>query len=425
MHESLFLLVVLLVGAVAGVALTRKLGLASIIGYLLVGVAVGPSGLNLIDDPATAQYVAEFGIVFLMFSIGLEFSLGQLKAMRRVVFGLGLLQVGATIFMLGAIAWLAGVPAVAAFVLASALAMSSTAILSKLLTERFELEKPHGREVIGVLLFQDLAVVPILILLPAFAQGEEGTWWQPLGLAVIKASAALAVVLRFGQPLMRRWFSWVASHRSGEFFTLNVLLVTIGMAALSQALGLSLALGAFLAGMLIAETEYRYQVEEDIKPFRDVLLGLFFITVGMFLDGGTVLAHFPLLAATLLVVLVVKGFIVWFGSRLVGSDKGTALRSALWLATAGEFGFVVLALGERLALVPAPWPQVVAAALVVDAACTSFGALFRPDRAARGGQRMDASLVGADRDRCPLGAGQGAGTGAGVWTNRAASGPLF
>jgi len=366
MHESLFLLVVLLVGAVVGVALTRKLGLASIIGYLLVGVAVGPSGLNLIDDPATAQYVAEFGIVFLMFSIGLEFSLGQLKAMRRVVFGLGSLQVGATIFMLGAIAWLAGVPAVAAFVLASALAMSSTAILSKLLTERFELEKPHGREVIGVLLFQDLAVVPILILLPAFAQGEEGTWWQPLGLAVIKAGAALAVVLRFGQPLMRRWFSWVASHRSGEFFTLNVLLVTIGMAALSQALGLSLALGAFLAGMLIAETEYRYQVEEDIKPFRDVLLGLFFITVGMFLDGGTVLAHFPLLAATLLVVLLVKGLIVWFGSRLVGSDKGTALRSALWLATAGEFGFVVLALGERLALVPAPWPQVVAAALVLS-----------------------------------------------------------
>lgn len=367
MHESLFLLVGLLAGSVVAVGLTRQLGLPPIIGYLMVGVLVGPSTLNLVRDPATAQFVAEFGIVFLMFSIGLEFSLGHLKAMRRVVFGLGAIQVLVTIVVLMGIGGALGLPWIGAFVLAAALAMSSTAILSKLLTERMELEKPHGREVIGVLLFQDLAVVPILILLPALGRGEGGgEWLLPMGLALVKAAVALALVLRFGQPVMRRWFGWVARQRSSEFFTLNVLLVTIGMAMLSELLGLSLALGAFLAGMLIAETEYRYQVEEDIKPFRDVLLGLFFITVGMFLDIGVVFRFLPWVAVTIVVVLILKGVIVWAGSRVLGSDASTALRSALWLCTAGEFGFVVLALGERHGLMPEPWPQVIAASLVLS-----------------------------------------------------------
>ncbi|GAB6050961.1 monovalent cation:proton antiporter family protein [Hydrogenophilus islandicus] len=366
MHETLFLLVTLLLGSVVTVGVTRRMGLPPIIGYLLVGVVIGPSGLNLLRETATAQSVAEFGIVFLMFSIGLEFSLAHLKAMRRVVFGLGAIQVLVTVALLMGVAAAVGLSWIGGFVVASALAMSSTAILSKLLSERMELEKPHGREVIGVLLFQDLAVVPILILMPALAKGGEGEWFVPLALAFLKATIALAVVLRFGQPLMRRWFGWVARERSSEFFTLNVLLVTIGMAMLSELLGLSLALGAFLAGMLIAETEYRYQVEEDIKPFRDVLLGLFFITVGMFLDVRVVVAFLPWVAATIVVVAGVKAAVVWLGSRAMGSDTATALRSALWLATAGEFGFVVLALGERFDLTPQPWPQVVAASLVLS-----------------------------------------------------------
>jgi len=315
MRESLFLLVALLVASVVAVGLSRRAGLPPIVGYLLVGVIVGPSGFDLIRDPTTAQFVAEFGIVFLMFSIGLGFSLGYLKAMRRIVFGLGAVQVGGTIAVLMAVGWLLGLPWIAAFVLAVAFAMTSTTVLSKLLTDRFELEKPHGREVIGVSLFQDLAVVPILILLPALAKGGEGEWLLPLLLALVKAVVALALVLRFGQPLMRKWFGWVARERSSEFFTLNVLLVTIGMASLSELAGLSLALGAFLAGMLIAETEYRYQVEEDIKPFRDVLLGLFFITVGMFLDVAVVLEYLPWVAATSLVVATVKLAIVWGGAR--------------------------------------------------------------------------------------------------------------
>lgn len=365
MRESLFLLVALLVASVVAVGLSRRAGLPPIVGYLLVGVIVGPSGFDLIRDPTTAQFVAEFGIVFLMFSIGLGFSLGYLKAMRRIVFGLGAVQVGGTIAVLMAVGWLLGLPWIAAFVLAVAFAMTSTTVLSKLLTDRFELEKPHGREVIGVSLFQDLAVVPILILLPALAKGGEGEWLLPLLLALVKVVVALALVLRFGQPLMRKWFGWVARERSSEFFTLNVLLVTIGMASLSELAGLSLALGAFLAGMLIAETEYRYQVEEDIKPFRDVLLGLFFITVGMFLDVAVVLEYLPWVAATSLVVATVKLAIVWGGARALGSDSAASLRSALWLWTAGEFGFVVLALGEQLDLMPQPWPQVAAASHVL------------------------------------------------------------
>ncbi len=365
-HEGVTLLLLLLVGSVLALALLRRAGLPTIMAYLLVGVVVGPSGLNLIEDRASAQAVAEFGVVFLMFSIGLEFSLSSLRAMRRLVFGLGVLQVLGTMVLLMLIGvTLAGLTLPAAFVLSGALAMSSTAILSKLLTERHELEQPHGREVIGVLLFQDLAVVPLIILLPALG-GEGQDWYWPLALAFVKAAVALALVLRFGQSLMRRWLGWVAAQRSAEFFMLNVLLITIGMAAVSELLGLSMALGAFLAGMLIAETPYRIQVENDIRPFRDVLLGLFFITVGMFLDLGVAWQYAPAIAATLMAVLLVKLLVVWAASRWLGSDSGAALRSALWLATAGEFGFVLLSLGRQYELVPLPWQQIVATALVLS-----------------------------------------------------------
>ena len=249
-----------------------------------------------VPDNADVRDLAEFGIVFLMFSIGLEFSLPQLRSMRRAVFGLGLAQVAITTIGAMVALHLIGYGWQAGFALGGALAMSSTAIVSKMLAERMELATPHGRDVMGILLFQDLAVVAFLIVLPSLAKGG-GDLAADLVVAALKAAVALVLILFAGQKPMRAWFHLVARQRSSELFMLNLLLITLGLAALTELAGLSLALGAFLAGMLIAETEYRYQVEEDIKPFRDVLLGLFFVTVGMALDLSRRRPEHPLGAA--------------------------------------------------------------------------------------------------------------------------------
>jgi len=238
-------------------------------------------------------------------------------------------------------------------------------VLTKLLTERLELDSKHGREVMGVLLFQDLAVVPLLILIPSFGQSPE-RMAVTMALAVLKAFVILSLVLYLGQRLMRKWFFIVARGKSAELFMLNVLLITLGLAYLTEIAGLSLALGAFVAGMLISETEYRYQVEEDIKPFRDVLMGLFFVTIGMLLDMHLVLANFLLVLAVLAAMLLLKFAVAGGLSRLLGSAPGTAIRTGLWLCAGGEFGFVLLAEIKPLGLVPSFVSQAVLAALVLS-----------------------------------------------------------
>src|SRR3990172_1808726 len=344
MSNPLELVLLLLASAVLVVVLARSLQLPPMLGYLLVGVAIGPHALQWI--PASKEsgyaYLAEFGVVFLMFSIGLEFSLPKLFNMRRVVFGLGMGQVLLTVFAPTALAWLLGFPWQLGFALGGALAMSSTAIVSKLLAERMQLESAHGREIIGVLLFQDLAVVPLLILIPALAQPAEN-FAPVLALALAKAAVVLLLLLFVGQKLMRGWFHIVAQRRSHELFVLNVLLITLGLAWVTELAGLSLALGAFLAGMLISETEYRHQVEEDIKPFRDLLLGLFFVTIGMQLDSSVVVDRFGLVLLLFAAPVLFKFALIAVLSRLFGATPGNALRTALGLAQAGEFGFVLLA----------------------------------------------------------------------------------
>jgi CPA2 family monovalent cation:H+ antiporter-2 len=330
MVSGLELTLLLLGSAVLGVVAFRMLHLPPMLGYLAVGVLIGPHALGLAQEDHTTSTLAEFGVVFLMFSIGLEFSLAQLRAMRRIVFGLGLAQVVLTIaatmlfgwainrFSPYALSWQA------AFALGGALAMSSTAIVSKMLTERLELESQHGRRSIGILLFQDLAVVPLIIMIPALAQGPEKLA-ATLGWAAVKATLVLVVLLFFGQKLMRKWFTVVVKRRSQELFMLNLLLVTLGAAWITEQAGLSLALGAFVAGMLISETQYKHQVEEDIKPFRDVLLGLFFITIGMLLNVELVLRHWalvlllltvPVLLKFALIALLAKGFGSWMMQSL-------------------------------------------------------------------------------------------------------------
>ncbi|HMM54142.1 MAG TPA: monovalent cation:proton antiporter-2 (CPA2) family protein [Candidatus Desulfobacillus sp.] len=362
---TLQLVLVLLASAVLVVVLFRTLGLPPVLGYLLIGAAIGPHALDLIPDAGTAQSLAEFGVVFLMFSIGLEFSLSRLYSMKRTVFGLGLAQVALTIALVVPLALLAGLSWQGGIALGGILAMSSTAIIVKMLAERMQLESRHGREIIGVLLFQDLAVVPLLIVVPALSQKPE-VLAETLGIAALKAAIMLALILFLGQRLMRGWLLVVARRRSPELFTLNVLLVTLGLAWLTELAGLSMALGAFLAGMLISETEYRYRVEEDIKPFRDVLLGLFFITVGMFLDVGVIAAQAAWVAGLLVLLLAGKFALVAALSRVFGASPGTALRSGLWLCAGGEFGFVLIAHIKALPLLSAAALQVVTAALVLS-----------------------------------------------------------
>jgi len=365
MHNTLELVLLLLAACVVVVAVFRSLSLPPVLGYLLVGAGVGPHALDLVEASDGASHLAEFGVVFLMFSIGLEFSLPRLFAMKRIVFGLGAAQVLGSLLFTMLAGSMFGLGWGASFALGATLAMSSTAILSKLLSDRLELDRPHGRETIGVLLFQDIAVVPLLILIPALSQ-PAGELAGTLGIAALKAAVLLALVLVAGQRVMRWWFTVVAQRRSGELFMLNVLLITLGLAWLSAAVGLSLALGAFLAGMLISETEYRYQVEEDIKPFRDVLLGLFFVTVGMFLDVGLIVANFAAVLGLLVGLLVFKGAIVFAASRAFGSSSGTALRTALWLCAGGEFGFVLISHIDDVSLMPAALLQVTVAALVLS-----------------------------------------------------------
>ena len=362
-----------------GVVAFRMLHLPPMLGYLAVGILIGPHALALADNNATTDTLAEFGVVFLMFSIGLEFSLSQLMAMRRIVFGLGMAQVVLTIAATMLFGWALStqLPASihiswqAAFALGGALAMSSTAIVVKMLTERLELESQHGRKIIGILLFQDLAVVPLLILIPSLGKPPEELA-STLALAGLKAVFVLVLLLFIGQKIMRKWFTIVVKRRSQELFMLNLLLITLGAAWITERAGLSLALGAFVAGMLISETQYKHQVEEDIKPFRDVLLGLFFITVGMKLNVALVLANWWLVLLLLCGPVLMKFALIALLAKLFGASDGTSMRTGLALAQAGEFGFVLLTLTAGANLIDPFIIQLVLASMVLSMLVAPF-----------------------------------------------------
>jgi CPA2 family monovalent cation:H+ antiporter-2 len=367
--DSLQSVLILLASGVVAVVLCRSLRLPAMIGYLVTGLVLGPHALGLASDREATRALAEIGVVFLMFSIGLEFSLPKLVAMRRVVFGLGLTQVVVTMALVAALALVLGGTWQAGVALGGIAAMSSTAIVSKLLADRGELDTQHGREVIGVLLLQDLAVVPLLVVIPALGQKPD-VLGAAVAAALGKAALALALVVWLGPRLMRGWLGVVARRRSNELFVLNVLLITLLLAFLTGIAGLSMVLGAFLAGMLISETEYRFQVEEDIKPFRDVLLGLFFVTVGMLLDVRQVLAQFGLVMALFAALALGKFSLIGLLSRAFGSPPGTALRVGLALAQGGEFGFVLLPLAGAAGVVEPALLQALLAAMVLSMLAT-------------------------------------------------------
>jgi CPA2 family monovalent cation:H+ antiporter-2 len=375
MYNALQIVLILLATAVLAVVVFRLLRLPPMLGYLLSGIVIGPHALGWIPEVAVTHQLATFGVVFLMFSIGLEFSLPKLVTMKHIVFGFGTIQVCTTILIVMVVTWMIGLDWRVGLALGGVLAMSSTAIVSKLLAERLELNSLHGRQIIGVLLFQDLAVVPLLIVIPALAHTVDSSG-ADLGVAIIlallKAGMVLALILFFGQRLMRPWFHLVARQKSSELFVLNVLLITLGLAWLTGIAGLSLALGAFLAGMLISETEYRHQVEDDIKPFRDILLGLFFVTIGMLLDIETVIQNFMWVMLLLIALITIKASLIAGLSHLFKADSSVAVRTGLSLAQGGEFGFVLLAQANILGIVDNPTMQPVLAAIVLSMLAAPF-----------------------------------------------------
>ncbi len=372
---------VYLLFAVVGVVACRLLHLPAILGYLIAGVFLSQGGALVQDNEAAVASVAEMGVVLLMFVIGLEFNLPKLLRLKKMVFGFGMAQVLMTLLgtLLGH--WLLyklvtqwGMPWdltwQGAVVLGAAMAMSSTAIVVKLMAERSEVETQHGRRVIGALLFQDLAVVPLLVLIPALGQMNEGNVWTELGVAMSKAALLVGLLLWGGQKVMRRWLEMVDRRNSDELFMLNILLMTLGLAWLTEHAGLSLAMGSFLAGMLIAETDFKQRVEDDIRPFHDVLLGLFFITLGMKLDWHVLQVQWPWVLVLAIVPVVVKAVLIAMLAYAGGASNGVAARTGIYLAQAGEFGFVLLTLGLDHALIDPRWSNPVLAAMVLSMLAT-------------------------------------------------------
>jgi len=350
MFNSLTAVLLLLISSVLAVGLFRAMRLPAMLAYFMVGVLLGPHALGFFENAESSRHFAEFGIVFLMFSIGLEFSLPKLYGMRKTLFGLGGAQVVITMVAFTLFGLTYGLSFASAFVIAGALTMSSTAIVSKILMERVDLNSRHGRLSIGILLFQDLAVIPILVLIPTLGSQAEN-WQVVLGLSLLKSAVLLFILFKFGKNILNHWFDLVAKQRSRELFVMNVLMVTLLLSYATNTAGLSYALGAFVAGMLISETRYRYQVESDIAPFRDILLGLFFISVGMLLNVLQLFEHIGLVLGLFIGFVTFKAIVIALLTRYFKFELGVGIRTGLILAQAGEFGFVILALGSKQGLI--------------------------------------------------------------------------
>lgn len=343
---------VFLVSAVLVTPLFRRLRFSAILGYLVAGATIGPSGLGLIADVEGTRALAELGVVFLLFVIGLELSLERLKAMRRYVLGLGTAQVVVTAALLAvAVRLLLGPSPAAAAVVGGALALSSTAFVSQLLSERGEMATRHGRAALGTLLMQDLAVVPFLVVLPLLDRPPEALL---AALGVVGARAALAVVaiVVVGRLLLRPVYHLIAGTRSPELFTAATLLLVLGTGWATTQAGLSMAMGAFLVGLLVSESEFRHQVEAEIQPFKGILLGLFFMTVGMVIDVRLAIAEPALVAGLVAGLMAVKSLVLLGLSRLAGLPWAGAARVAVLLCQGGEFAFVLLSLALLHGTVP-------------------------------------------------------------------------
>ncbi len=359
-EEPLVQLLLLLGAAVAIVTLFHRLRTPPVLGYLLVGVLLGPYTPGPAVEGQQLRLFAEYGIVFLLFSIGLNFSLPQIHALRHLVLGLGTAQVLLTTAVVGLIAWLVGVPPAAALVVGAVFAQSSSTIIGRLLQDQGEEQTRHGRLGLAMSVFQDVTAAPLIVIVPVLGLATDV---QSLTVSVVwvlaKAAVAFALVYFAGRSVLHPFFRIIAERRSGELFTLSVLFVSLAAAWVTSSLGLSMAFGAFLVGMMLGETEFRHQVESAVRPFRDVLLGLFFIGIGMLFDLSAIPDIWHLALAGTVVLLVTKVLLVAPMVRWAGIDWRTAWRVALLLAVGGEFGFALLAIGFTAGVVEARVEQVV------------------------------------------------------------------
>ena len=363
---------ILLASSVLLVTLARRVGVPTTLAYLVVGVILGPHALGIVSDSGTTRQLADLGVAFLLFTLGLEFSLPRMLAMRREVFGLGAAQVGATSAVFALIGWTMGLPWLIAVVVGGAVSMSSTAILLAQLTERSELNRTHGRLAFSMLLFQDLAFVPFLALGSALAAGGGRFELGGSLLAVFGGIISIVAVLATGRWLLRPLFHEIAHSRLRELFTLAVLLVVLASAWATTVAGLSLALGAFLSGMMLAETEYRHQIEAVIRPFRDILLGVFFISVGMLLDMRLLAGELWVALATLIALIVLKATVAALVTRPFTTTRFKALRTGIVISIGGEFGVALCTIGLQAELIPGRIGEPLLVAIVLSMVLSPF-----------------------------------------------------
>ena len=372
--NELIAAVALLGSAVIAVPIFKRIGLGSVIGYLVAGIAIGPFGFKLFPDPQSVLSVAELGVVLLLFVIGLELKPSRLWGLRRDIFGLGFAQVILCGGFIMAAAMFAGLSAPVAFVAAAGLAMSSTAIVLQILEERGESTEVHGQKAFAILLFQDLAIVPLLAIVALLAPVREqgGSNLLRVGIAI----AAIVGVVAVGRYLLNPIFRLIAEARAREILTAAALLVVLGAALAMKLGGLSMAMGAFIAGVVLSESSFRHQLEADIEPFRGLLLGLFFLGVGMAIDL-TVIAHeWVLILGVVAVFMALKVAGIYAVARLFRVDQANALRVALFLAQGGEFAFVLFSTAAGVALLPAPTATFLTAAVILSMALTPLAPLL-------------------------------------------------
>ncbi|ASP49098.1 monovalent cation:proton antiporter family protein [Cognaticolwellia beringensis] len=365
-------LLAILSSAVLIVWLFRRLQLPAILAYLVAGVLVGEHGLALAQEHVDYEHFAELGIVFLLFTLGLEFSLPKLVAMRHLVVTVGSLQVVITLVLFMLVAMFFGQSFAAAITIGGILALSSTAIVIRQLSESGGMKKKSGQLSVAVLLFQDVAVVPLLIVIPLLAQGGDSSFIMALLFALVKGVFVVSLLLFAGKWLLPRLFNLVAQVRTDELFVLTTLLVTLVASALTQWFGLSMALGAFLAGMMLGESQYKHQLEADIRPYRDILLGLFFVTVGMKLNISVVFSS-PLIIISLLVCfMIVKILVVVLLAKRAGESSKDAWAAGIMLAQMGEFGFVLIALASQVEVLPETTASILLGTGVLSMAITPY-----------------------------------------------------
>ncbi|AOW78307.1 potassium transporter [Colwellia sp. PAMC 20917] len=367
-----FELLAILSSAVLIVWLFRRLHLPAILAYLVAGMLVGDHGLSLVQDQVDYDHFAELGIVFLLFTLGLEFSLPKLIAMRHLVLAVGSLQVGISLAFFMGIALLFGQTLASSLIIGGIIALSSTAIVIRQLSETGAMKRKSGQLSVAILLFQDVAVVPLLIIIPMFAQESDSSMVVELLIALVKGVFVVTLLMFAGKWLLPRLFNLVAQVRTDELFVLTTLLVTLVASSLTQWFGLSMALGAFLAGMMLGESQYKYQLEADIRPYRDILLGLFFVTVGMKLDIGIVYSSPLVIIGVMVSFMVVKILIIAFLAKRAGEAAKDAWAAGIMLAQMGEFGFVLIALANQVKLLPVETASILLGAGVLSMAITPY-----------------------------------------------------